>query len=227
MEKDFRLRGLQTTRIEVFVDAAFAFAVTMLVISFDNIPSNVDEMIQALKVTPAFIAAVAQLVWIWYAHNNWSRRFGLDNAMTVVLSTALLIVVLVYVYPLRIIAEGAFSWLSNGYFPSSFDMRGPQDLRLMFLFLGSGYLAICTLFYAMNAYAGRLWKPLRLNELERYHLATVQGLWILAGLIGIIAMLLAVFLPESYTPLAGFGYALLGVITPLWEYWRYKRAPGR
>ena len=38
VENDFRLRGLEMTRIEVFVDAAFAFAVTLLVISFDAIP---------------------------------------------------------------------------------------------------------------------------------------------------------------------------------------------
>lgn len=34
VEKGFHQRGLEMTRIEVFVDAAFAFAVTLLVISF-------------------------------------------------------------------------------------------------------------------------------------------------------------------------------------------------
>ncbi len=40
LEGGFRMRGLDMTRIEVFVDAAFAFAVTMLVISFDAIPTS-------------------------------------------------------------------------------------------------------------------------------------------------------------------------------------------
>ena len=53
------------TRLEVFIDAAFAFAVTMPVISFDNIPRSYDEVILAIKSIPAFILAVAQLVWIW------------------------------------------------------------------------------------------------------------------------------------------------------------------
>lgn len=225
IEHGFRLRGLQTTRIEVFVDAAFAFAVTILVISFDNIPSNFGEMVEALKVTPAFTVAVAQLVWIWYAHNTWSRRFGLDDAMTVFLSTALLIVVLVYVYPLKILAEGAFYWLSSGWLPSSFEMSGPDDLPLMFVFLGSGFVALCMLFLAMNSYAARHWKALRLNELERYHLKTVQGVWILAGLIGLFSIALALLLPHEYSPFAGFGYALLGVFPPIWEYHRYKHAP--
>ena len=31
----FRLRGLEVTRLDTFVDAAFAFVLTLLVISFD------------------------------------------------------------------------------------------------------------------------------------------------------------------------------------------------
>lgn len=37
------MRGLDMTQIEVFVDAAFAFAVTMLVISFDAIPRTLER----------------------------------------------------------------------------------------------------------------------------------------------------------------------------------------
>ena len=63
-EGEFRLRGMEMTRIEVFVDAAFAFAVTMLMISFDAIPTSFPEMMAAAKGIPAFMAAVTQLVWI-------------------------------------------------------------------------------------------------------------------------------------------------------------------
>lgn len=66
IDRGFRLRGLEMTRIEVFVDAAFAFAVTLLVISFDSIPSIFEEMVLALKGTPAFVVSAAQLIWIWY-----------------------------------------------------------------------------------------------------------------------------------------------------------------
>ena len=92
VESGFRLRGSNMTRIEVFIDAAFAFAVTMLVISFDRIPQTFDEVVVAIKEIPAFTIAVVQLVWIWNAHSNWSARYGLRDAKTVTLSTALLIV---------------------------------------------------------------------------------------------------------------------------------------
>ena len=42
----FRQRGEDMTRLETFTDAAFAFAVTLLVVGGgDSIPSDFDEMI--------------------------------------------------------------------------------------------------------------------------------------------------------------------------------------
>lgn len=40
----YRLRGESMTRIEVFSDAAFAFSVTMLVISLSTIPQSYSEL---------------------------------------------------------------------------------------------------------------------------------------------------------------------------------------
>ncbi len=225
VENGFRIRGLDMTRIEVFVDAAFAFAVTMLVISFDEIPSNFAEMVAALKRTPAFIAAVAQLVWIWWAHNTWSRRFGLEDSMTVFLSAALVIVVMVYVYPLRILAEGAFGWLTNGWLPSSFELQSFDELRFMFVFLGVGFVLLCLLFQFMNAYALRKGDQLGLDAVERYHLVTIRMVWAGSALTGGLSILLALTLPERWVPLAGFGYAPLAVLLPLIEWRRGQRAP--
>ena len=54
MAESFRDRGGETTRIEAFVDAAFAFALTLLVISFDEIPESYEQLVDALKGVPAF-----------------------------------------------------------------------------------------------------------------------------------------------------------------------------
>ena len=134
-EKGFRLRGINMTRIDVFVDAAFAFAITMLVISFDSIPQNFSEMVIAIKNIPAFIASVVQLVWICHTHNIWSKRFGLDNGMTVILSTSLLIVVLIYIYPLRIMNQGMMNLFTNSYLPNDFNLESIEELSMMFIFL--------------------------------------------------------------------------------------------
>ena len=214
-EGHFRLRGLDMTRIEVFVDAAFAFAVTMLVISFDAIPTTYDEVMLAIKSIPAFIVAVIQLVWIWHTHNKWSKRYGLDTSYTVVLSTVLLIVVLIYIYPLRIMAGGMFAWFTNGYLPSAFNLTTMDELRGMFVFLGIGFVALCVVFVAMYRYATSLADELRLSKAESFETRSMVIMWLGAAMIGFLSVIIALFLPERLVPFAGFTYALCSIWFPL------------
>lgn len=215
IEAGFRLRGKSMTRIEVFVDAAFAFAVTMLVISFDSIPESFDEFVRAIKLIPAFVASVAQLVWIWHEHSVWSRRFGLDDAMTVTLSAALLIVVLIYIYPMRIMLTGMFYWMSAGYLPATFELSSILELRYMFVFLGSGFVALCCVFVLLYRHALSKRAELGLNEFEAHESATSAIAWAGSACIGALSILLALTLPDRATPFAGLAYFLIGVWIPL------------
>ena len=227
VENGFRMRGLEMTRLEVFIDAAFAFAVTMLVISFDNIPRSYDEVILAIKSIPAFILAVAQLVWIWHTHNMWSRRFGLDTAYTVFISTALLIVVLIYVYPMRIMAGGMFAWFTSDYLPSNFKSITLDELRDMFIFLGLGFIALCLVFVEMYRYAARLKVELLLSEHELFESRTRAVMWTGAAGIGLMSVILAITLPTQLVPYSGFTFMLLGPWFPLARSWRSRSAPDR
>src|SRR5690606_32797830 len=96
MAKSSPDRGREVTRIEAFVDAAFAFAVTLLVISFDAIPDSAEALVEALKGVPAFAASFALLAMLWWTHADWSRRFGLDDGRSVLLSLLMVFLVLVY-----------------------------------------------------------------------------------------------------------------------------------
>ena len=167
VENGFRMRGLEMTRLEVFIDAAFAFAVTMLVISFDSIPRSV------------FI------------------------------STALLIVVLIYVYPMRIMAGGMFAWFTNDYLPSNFKSITLDQLRDMFIFLGLGFIALCLVFVEMYRYAARLKVELLLSEHELFESRTRAVMWTGAASIGLISVILAITLPRQLVPYSGFAFMLL------------------
>ena len=53
------LRGENMTRIETFVDAAFAFVFTMLALSIDEIPKMVSELLDLSQDIPAFLISAA------------------------------------------------------------------------------------------------------------------------------------------------------------------------
>jgi hypothetical protein len=52
---------MQMTRLETFTDAAFAFAVTMLVIAAQQIPDNIASLLAAFRNVPTFVSSIAVL----------------------------------------------------------------------------------------------------------------------------------------------------------------------
>ncbi len=97
-DNGFILRGENMTRIETFVDAAFAFAFTMLIISVDEIPKSTDALFASAKDIPAFLVSCINIGFIWYAHSVYSRRFGLQDGKTIILSLSLVMLVLIFIY---------------------------------------------------------------------------------------------------------------------------------
>jgi hypothetical protein len=97
----FKICGENITRIETFVAVAFAFAVTMLVISVVTIPASMQEFVDATKQIPAFTVSFALIMWVGHTHTVWCRRYGLEDGMTIFLSSSLIILVLTHIYHLR------------------------------------------------------------------------------------------------------------------------------
>jgi uncharacterized membrane protein len=67
------IRRHNPTRLEGFVNASFAFAVTLLVISIGHVPGSVPEMLRALRGLPAFALCLLAIARIWKSHRDWSR----------------------------------------------------------------------------------------------------------------------------------------------------------
>lgn len=219
----FRLRGVGMTRIETFVDAAFAFAVTMLVISVDSIPSDFPAMIEALKGVPAFATSLAVIMMVWFDHHKWSRRYGLDDATTVALSVALVFVVLVYIYPLRVMFSGMFHWFSNGWLASDFALGSLENLRSLFIIYSVGFMAIAAVITGLYRHAISRADALRLDDRERFVTRTEFLAALILFSVAMAAALLAALLPDSIVMFSPFIYALLGVLLPLHHHLAWKR----
>jgi len=191
-------RGSAVTRLEAFVDAAFAFAVTLLVISLDSIPSSIGEMLHALRGTPAFAASFAQIMWFWSAHATWSRRFGLDDAPSMRLSLGLVFLVLVYVYPLKITFGSFFAWISGGWFPPVADIHSLADLKGMFLMYGIAFGTMSLCLASLNRQALRATTMVPpLDTYERVRTQREVVAWRFAAVVAMGSMLFALLLPDT------------------------------
>jgi hypothetical protein len=219
----FLERGANVTRLEAFVDASFAFAVTLLVISLDAMPASIAEMAKALRGMPAFAASFAQIMMFWSAHATWSRRYGLDDAGSRRLGLVLVFLVLVYVYPLKILFGSLFAWLSHGWFPEVAKIDSLQDLQLMFVVYG---LAFGSLSLCLGAMYGRALRAPVVPPLDGSEVRHTRGeivRWRYTALVAGLSMLVALLLPAS-TPawlLGGPGmvYALLSLTPTVTRRW--------
>jgi len=135
--------------------------------------------------------------------------------MTVFLSTALLSVILIYIYPLRIMFEGMFSWFTFGYLPVSFAMQSHDELALMFVFLGAGFVAFSLIFVLMHRYAASLGSELRLSEYELHETRTIELLWTASAGVGFLVIVVAIVIPSPLVTYSGFVFMLL-LVVPRW-----------
>lgn len=212
------------TRLETFTDAAFAFAVTLLVVGGgDSIPTNFDDMIEAMKQVPAFAASFANIMLFWYAHHIWSRRFGLENTGSIFLSLLLVFVVLVYVYPLKAIYSGAMEFFSAGYLESYFSLESAADLRTMFVIFGAGYASLSGMVVLLNRHALSYREALALSELELFDTSTAQRFWTIMMAVPLISVVLALVLPEQLLVIAGMFYGVFGILTPWYSIRRSRQ----
>lgn len=200
VEKNFRWRAVEVTRLEGFSDAVFAFALTLLVVSLE-VPKSYDELIKVMKGFVAFGVCFALLAQVWVSHHRYFRRYGLQDGWAIFLNCVLLFVVLFYVYPLK------FLWFSG----LTGEQIGVQEVRILLVIYGAGYAAVFLVFALLYQHAWKKRDELELNALER--LKTKQSLadHIALALIGLVSVSLALLLPSRWVVAAGYFYFIIGV----------------
>lgn len=214
IDNGFRQRGHDMTRIEVLTDTAFAFAVTMLVISLNDLPRSWEELSESLRQLPALLASFAQIMMFWAAHVKWSRRFGLEDAPTIWLSAAMVFVTLVFVYLLRLLFSSAFAWFTDGWLPSEIDIDSAGQVRWLFVLYGAGFLLLSALLGALNAHALRLREHLALNALEIHDTRTEILVSAVLAATAATSIVLALIADGAGLAFAGLVYATLGISMP-------------
>ena len=217
------------TRIETFTDAAFAFALTLLVISLEP-PTTMQSLADTLVHVPGFLLGATLLMVFWNAHHRWSRRFGLDDSETILLSCLLVFTVLLFVYPLRYMTSALSGFIATltglpiGPELDTLGLTGREDVNRMFVVYGVGFMAMSASIVLLNMHAWRRRELLGLSHAERVETKVEIVTWCILFTAGLLSTAVAAAMPHAM-PVAGWAYAPLGVVIPIFAWFTRSRNP--
>jgi uncharacterized membrane protein len=209
----FRLRGLEMTRIETFTDAAFAFAVTFLVVSTAS-ANTFRALSTALAGIPAFAVSFVLIMVFWVGHWKWSRRYGQEDMPVIMLSGALVFVLLIYIYPLKFLYSLSVDYFFGRQITGATIERAAQ-LNYSFAIYGAGFALMNLIVAGLYGYSYRQREALQLDELERFLTRSEAIAWLLVAGVGLLSTAVALLTEPSPAAPAGWVYMILPVIMPI------------
>jgi uncharacterized membrane protein len=212
------LRQIDSGRVEGFSDGVFALAATLLVVTLE-VPSDYDELLDVLGRFPAFGLGFASLVSLWAGHRQFFGRYPLGDSWTLAINAVLLFVVLLYVYPLKLLAEllaGRFLWTSG----AEVETMDSAEVRGLYLVFGAAVVATCLAMAALYLRAWQLRDRLGLDARARYDLTSDGISYLAVATIAVVGLALAAAdIGLSW----GLPVWLLVVLSPLLELLRKRR----
>jgi uncharacterized membrane protein len=209
--------GIEARRLDMFVDGAFAFILTLLLIGGDKIPDSTDKLLYMLGGVPAFAVCFFQIAFFWHGHVRWRKRCHSADNTGRWLSLLLVFFAMIFVYPLHMVYSGVFNSLSGGRLPSDFHMTGgPADMRALFACFGFAYACMAGTLTLLFLHAARKAAKRGFGNLDARR---EMRIWSVPATIGLASALTALLLPLSAPGWAwsipGFMYSLLFLIGPV------------
>ena len=174
--------GDVTQRLDNFTDAAFAFAVSLLVIGGAGAPRDFDQLVGALGDIPAFAFGFAVVVMFWFAHVRWRQLRGEGDARSILLTLLLVFLALIYVQPLRGMAAATGLWLTGQ--GSGFG----GSLSGLFAVYGTGFVAMALTTAALFSEALR--NP-ELGLPGKAQAKGERGIWLILATTGLVSILIS------------------------------------
>src|SRR5256714_706837 len=214
---------MEMTRLETFIDAAFAFAITMLVIATQQIPDDIASLLAAFRNVPTFVCSIAVLGIFWRGHWLWSRRYGLEDGVSILISWTMMVTILIFMYPLKAIFGAMWSFLSNGHVGQPFSLHTTEaQARTIFAIYALGLIAIAAEILLLYLRAWQLREPLRLNPREKLLTRGEFAGWSIPVSVGIVSLMLALTLPIEKIAWSGWVYFSMAILVPLYSIHRRR-----
>lgn len=201
-------RPAEGHRLDAFVDAAFAFAVSLLIIAGGQPLESFADLTRALMRIPAFLGGFALIVMFWLAHRAWSSLGPRRDGQATLLSLAIVFSVLVFVFPLRLLIETATHFLSGGRLPGAGLITSFDQLAWTYLIYGVAFSILSLLFTLLFRQAGATIDPG--DDVRRRAAREWERIWALSALTGLLSGLVALTPVLTVAPwLPGMSYWLI------------------
>lgn len=205
-------------RLDAFVDAAFAFAVSLLIIAGGQPLESFADLTRALTRIPAFLGGFALIIMFWLAHRTWSSLGPRRDSRATLLSLAIVFSVLVFVFPLRLLIETATHFVSGGRLPGAGLVTSFDQLGWTYLIYGLGFSILSVLFALLFRQALATMDPE--DAIRRKAAREWARTWVLAAVTGVLSGLVALtpalraapWLPGVIYWLIPIGITVLGVM---------------
>src|SRR5512140_705932 len=181
-------REHESTRIEAFTDAMFAFAATLLVVSLE-VPRDFTELQHNLSGFVPFALSFSALYFIWVAHTNVFRRYALGDTYTLIVNGILLFTVLFYVYPLKFMATAIVAMFGGN---SDIVLHSDQ-VGTLFVIYGIGWTMVFSMIALLYRHAYKDRASLQIDAMAAYDANTHSFHYLGFALVGAFSVLLAFF----------------------------------
>ena len=214
-------RKHRISRLEEFSDAVFGFALTLLVVSA-TVPRSYADLTALVRGIPAFACCFALLVWIWHEHETFFEQYALEDGPTIMLNSALLFFVLLYVYSLK--------FMFDAFMFQVFGLQGREPVTPMtlaelanaFTLYGLGFCILMLLFAALYFHAVRRSAALGLTGVEAFDARAGAGHHLVSAAVGLAVAAVAWFGPNRLAFLSPMCFALMAP-----AHWMYGRRVAR
>lgn len=221
-------RPPETQRLDAFVDSAFAFAVSLLIIAGAEPLTNVEGLARAMGRIPAFAVSFLLVVVYWLGHREYGRHVRRRSSVSVMLSLAIVFTVLVYVFPLRVMTESGLAFFSGGRLPGADMIQSVDDLSLLFVVYGLGSAVLGLLFVLLFHDALSRADALGLDDEARRSVDEWRWAWSVVTATALASALLTQVVPmPAGAAVPGFVYWLIpvGIYGGIWLRRRKEKSP--
>ncbi len=228
MKSIFKIRSENSSRLENFSDAVFAFSITLLMISLE-VPKTFSQILELSDELIAFAVTIIPLFIIWQQHRTFFRRYGLDDSTILLWNTALIFIVLIFIFPLKFLSLFLIRFLSWIFFETEnvfITMIDGAQVPWLMVYYGIGALGIFFVFWRFYKHALKMKDELELSKHEENYTRYYSRIFLHLCFVPIISIAFVLVFKNIDVTTASFVsgtlYSLTGIVFEVNKRWLKK-----